>query len=165
MKPLGCEKKWTCIQRQAEREFVWVTVRKLQSFWFLRQTLGLFLPRDQRLSGFIWNLCDVFCACWNAGYRRAPVDTTVKCLMHVKGTRSTRISPQLMHQSCSAWLYFMLFLSVKISAATTQPIITVTILIIVFIDLSDLPALNYHRSQTGRLSICCINIMTFGPLH
>lgn len=40
----------------------------------------------------------------NAGWRRVPVDTVVKCLMHVKGTRSTGGSQQLTLQSRSSLL-------------------------------------------------------------
>lgn len=46
-------------------------------------------------------------------------------------------SPQLILQSSPSLLYFVLFWSVKTSAATTEPVITVTILIIVSIDSSN----------------------------
>lgn len=107
MKPLGERDEVNYSKTDGEREFVcWVTGRKLQAVWHLRQILGLVLPQDQRLSGFIWKLCDVFCSRRNAGYQRVPVDTTVKCLMHVKGNRRTRDSPQLMLQSSPSFTLF-----------------------------------------------------------
>lgn len=107
----GSEMKWTCMQRQVEIEMCVLSYCE-KTFW--GKSLVCFFYRIRGYLLFIFfKLCDVFCAHWNAGYQRVPVDTLVKCLMHVRGTRSTGSSLQLILQSCSSLLYVMLFLECK----------------------------------------------------
>lgn len=78
-----------------------------QTAWFLRQIFGLVHTQDQRLSGVYFKSSVMSSAPPETLDTTVPVDATVKCVMHVKGSRSTCNSLRLMLQPSPASLCYL----------------------------------------------------------
>lgn len=146
LKTINETREWEEVNWDGER--ICVTVRKKQlGFW--GKSLVWFIHRIRDYQGFILKALWCLLRPPETLDTTVPVDATGKCVMHVKGSRSTCNSLGLMLQPSPASLC-CLWVRKPHNCNNT---------------VYSLHRLDWVRMiSTVRLSLCCINVRTFGPL-